>query len=164
MEGLAGLIAIVLALISLVIAIGAVVIVVRQGPRPVELAPAQRRVSDLERRLSQLGQRLELVEADMDGRPPAAGVASGAGPTARTAGVALSHIGLVRFDAFDDTGGGQSFALALIDDDGDGVVLTSLHSRQSTRLYIKGVRRGVADAPLSGEEVRAMQSAGISPV
>jgi hypothetical protein len=161
MEGVAGLVAIVLALMALVVAVGAAVIVVRQGPRPVELAPANRRVSDLERRLSQLGQRLELVEADIDGRPPADGSASGG--TVRTAGVGLSHVGLVRFDAFDDTGGGQSFALALVDEDGDGVVLTSLHSRQSTRLYIKGVRRGVADAPLSGEEVRALQSAGVSP-
>ena len=39
----------------------------------------------------------------------------------------------------------------------------SLHSRQATRLYIKAVRRGVADSPLSAEEVRAMQSAGITP-
>ena len=83
--------------------------------------------------------------------------------TLRTAGVAISHLGLVRFDAFEDAGGAQSFALALIDDDGDGIVLTSLHSRQATRLYIKGVRRGVADSPLSGEEVRAMQNAGITP-
>jgi hypothetical protein len=163
MEGVVGLVAIVLALIALVVAVGAAVIVVRQGPRPVELAPANRRVSALERRFSQLGHRLELVEADVDGRPAAVADGGTPGGTVRTAGVALSHIGLVRFDAFDDTGGGQSFALALIDDDGDGVVLTSLHSRQSTRLYIKGVRRGVADAPLSGEEVRAMQSAGISP-
>ena len=75
----------------------------------------------------------------------------------------MSHLGLVRFDAFEDAGGAQSFALALIDDDGDGVVLTSLHSRQSTRLYIKAVRRGVADSPLSAEEVRAMGIAGIAP-
>ena len=119
------------------------------------------RISELERRLIQLGHRLEVVEADVDGRPLQATGVSSRGGTLRTAGVALSHVGLVRFDAFDDTGGHQSFALALIDDDGDGLVLTSLHSRQSTRLYIKGVRRGVADAPLSGEEVRAMQSAGI---
>jgi hypothetical protein len=77
--------------------------------------------------------------------------------------VAISHLGLVRFDAFEDAGGAQSFALVLLDDDADGIVLTSLHSRQSTRLYIKGVRRGVADSPLSVEEVRAMEHAGIPP-
>jgi hypothetical protein len=159
----AGLLAIVLAVLALAIAVGAAVIVVRQGPRPVELAPGNRRVSDLERRVAQLGQRLELVEADVDGRAGRAGDAGSAGGTIRTAGVALSHLGLVRFDAFEDAGGNQSFALALMDDDGDGVVLTSLHSRQATRLYVKGVRRGVAESPLSVEEVRAMQNAGIPP-
>jgi hypothetical protein len=160
---MAELLAIVLAVVALAVAIGAAVIVVRQGPRPVELAPGNRRVSDLERRVAQLGQRLEVVEADVDGRPVVAPAATKAGATVRTAGVALSHLGLVRFDAFDDTGGSQSFALALMDDEGDGIVLTSLHSRQATRLYVKGVRRGVADSPLSVEEVRAMQGAGIPP-
>jgi hypothetical protein len=163
MEGLAGPIAVVVAVIALVVAVGAAVVVVRQGPRPVELSPGNARISELERRLAQLGHRLEVVEADVDGRSAQGGAPGTPAGTMRTAGVALSHVGLVRFDAFDDTGGGQSFALALIDDDGDGVVLTSLHGRQSTRLYSKSVRRGVADAPLSGEEVRAMQSAGISP-
>ena len=151
-----------IALLALVVAVGSAVVVLRQGPRPVELAPGTARYSDLERRLVQLGRRVEVVEADVDGRPPqGSGLEMTAG-TSRTAGVALSHVGLVRFDAFDDAGGAQSFALALIDDDGDGVVLTSLHSRQTTRLYIKGVRRGVAESPLSGEEVRAMRIAGIA--
>jgi len=76
---------------------------------------------------------------------------------------AISRIGLIRFDAFADTGGAQSFALALVDDDGDGIVLTSLHSRPTTRVFIKAIRRGVADAPLSAEETRALQDAGITP-
>ena len=71
--------------------------------------------------------------------------------------------GLIRFDAFEDAGGAQSFALALVDDDGDGVVLSSLHSRPTTRVYVKAIRRGVADAPLSAEEARALQDAGITP-
>jgi hypothetical protein len=69
-------------------------------------------------------------------------------------------IGLVRFNAFDDTGGNQSFALALLDGAGDGVVLSSLHSRQTTRLYVKHVAGGVPDAALSDEESQALRQAG----
>ena len=163
MEGVAGPVALGIALVALVVALGSAVFVFRQGPRPVELAPGSARISDLERRLIQLGRRVEAVEADLDGRSVQGGDVEMSAGTSRTAGAALSHVGLVRFDAFDDAGGAQSFALALIDDDGDGVVLTSLHSRQTTRLYIKGVRRGVAESPLSGEEVRAMRIAGIAP-
>jgi hypothetical protein len=162
MDGLAGLIALVIAVAALVVAVGAAAVVMRQGPRPVELSPGSARIAEIERRVLQLGRRVELVEADVDGASaPTTGESIPSLP--RTPGAALTHFGLVRFDAFDDTGGHQSFALALIDDDGDGLVLTSLHSRQTTRLYIKGVRRGVPDAPLSSEEVRALHSAGISP-
>jgi hypothetical protein len=162
MEGI-GSVIVVLAVVALAIAVVAMVMVVRQARRPVEWSPAGARTAELERRLLQLGQRLETVEADVDARGRGQDVARPAPATLRTAGVAISHIGLVRFDAFDDTGGAQSFALALIDDDGDGIVLTSLHSRQATRLYIKGIRRGVSDSPLSGEEVRALHNAGIDP-
>jgi hypothetical protein len=162
MEGALGVVVAVVALVALGLGIVSVVLLLR--PRSVSDWPSPRlRTAELERRLTQLGQRLELVEAEIDGQPSAMGTERPGAGTVRTAGAAISHLGLVRFDAFGDTGGAQSFALALMDDDGDGVVLTSLHSRQSTRLYIKGVRRGVADAPLSGEEVRAMQNAGVTP-
>jgi len=69
---------------------------------------------------------------------------------------ALARVGLVRFNPFEDTGGNQSFVLALLDADGDGVVLTSLHTRQATRLYAKPVRAGKSDASLSAEEVEAL--------
>jgi hypothetical protein len=163
MEGLAWPIAILLALSALVVAIGAAFVVVRQGPRPIELSAGTARTSELERRLVQMGHRLEVLEAEVDARAIPNDVQGSSPDAVRTAGAALSHLGLVRFDAFDDTGGGQSFALALLDEDGDGLILTSLHSRQSTRLYVKGVRRGVPDSPVSGEEVRAMQQAGVAP-
>ncbi|CAN5794767.1 hypothetical protein BH23CHL8_BH23CHL8_13660 [soil metagenome] len=122
------------------------------------------RLADSERRVAQLAHRLDVLEDDMDARraPPRGGEADRvAGPGGRS-GPALSHVGLVRFDAFEDTGGGQSFTLALIDDEGDGVVLTSLHSRQVTRMYVKGIRGGVADVALSGEEEQALREAGLA--
>lgn len=71
----------------------------------------------------------------------------------------LRHIGLVRFNPFDDTGSDQSFALALLDDRRDGVVLSSLHGRNTTRLYAKPVADGGSRHALSEEEERAIRLA-----
>ena len=117
----------------------------------------------LERRVAHLGQRLEAVEARSDARPRATGAAMPTGAAVPEVMVdgALSRVGLVRFDAFADAGGAQSFSLALLDPASDGVVLTSLHSRQVTRLYVKSIRSGRSDLPLSGEELSALQEAGV---
>jgi hypothetical protein len=52
---------------------------------------------------------------------------------------ALRHLSVVRYDAFDDMGGQLSWSLALLDDAGDGVVLTSIHGRSDARTYAKNV-------------------------
>jgi hypothetical protein len=72
---------------------------------------------------------------------------------------ALQRVGLVRFNPFEDTGGNQSFAVALLDANGDGFVLSSLHSRAGTRVYAKTVSAGRSDATLSGEEAEALRLA-----
>ncbi|MFN8220804.1 MAG: DUF4446 family protein [Fimbriimonadales bacterium] len=72
---------------------------------------------------------------------------------------AKRHLGLVRFDAFDDVGGSQSFALALYDDNGDGAVLTSLLGRAECRVYGKAMARGRTERNLSQEELRAIEEA-----
>lgn len=78
----------------------------------------------------------------------------------REAAHAVSRVGLVRYNPFEDTGGNQSFALALLDADGDGVVISSLHSRSGTRVYAKAVTGGRPDGNLSGEEAEALEIAG----
>lgn len=160
MEGLALL----AATAALVVAIVAVALVWRTERSPRGSTPGAYRAADLERLVTQLRQRLEVVESEADAqrRGEPVGPRVDASPLPRST-AAISRIGLVRFDAFSDAGGAQSFALALVDDDGDGIVLTSLHSRQTTRVYVKAIRRGVADAPLSSEETRALQDAGITP-
>jgi len=65
----------------------------------------------------------------------------------------------VRFNTFEDTGGNQSFALALVDPAGNGVVVNSLHARNQTRLYAKALRAGIADGALSAEETEALRIA-----
>ena len=72
---------------------------------------------------------------------------------------AFQRLGLVRYNPFEDTGGNQSFVLALLDADGDGTILTSLHTRQATRMYAKSVRGGVPEAALSEEEAEALRAA-----
>jgi hypothetical protein len=72
---------------------------------------------------------------------------------------AVQRVGLVRFNPFEDTGSNQSFALALLDEGGDGVVVSSLHSRNATRLYVKPVVAGATDTGLSDEEAQALREA-----
>ncbi len=71
----------------------------------------------------------------------------------------VRHVGLVRFSPFHDTGGDQSFALALLDGRGDGVVLTGLHSRHDSRLYAKPIEGGSSSYSLTTEEREAMSRA-----
>jgi len=71
----------------------------------------------------------------------------------------VQHVALVRYNPFQDTGGDQSFALALLDKRGDGVVVSSLHSRTMTRYYAKPVKGGTSALSLSEEEVQAVQQA-----
>ncbi len=71
----------------------------------------------------------------------------------------LRHLGLVRYDAFGDVGGRQSWSIALLDDDGNGVVLTAIHGRSEARSYAKSVAGWRSEQPLSPEEQDAVASA-----
>ncbi|HEX2884146.1 MAG TPA: DUF4446 family protein [Candidatus Limnocylindria bacterium] len=71
----------------------------------------------------------------------------------------LQHIGMVRFNPFDDTGSDQSFAIALLDDRRDGVVISSLHGRSNTRVFAKPVTDGSSPHHLSDEESQAIRIA-----
>lgn len=72
---------------------------------------------------------------------------------------AVQRVGIVRFDAFEDLGGQLSFAAALLDADGDGIVLSSINGRTETRIYAKPVERGSSRYNLSGEEEEAIRLA-----
>ena len=137
-------------------------------------------VVGLIRRVRRLGRRLEAITRDSDEqsiegvlgshldevRQAVHGVDA---VSARTAVVerdlqgAFGRVGLVRFNPFEDTGGNQSFALALLDGRGDGFVVSSLHARGGTRLYAKTVNGGTSDANLSGEETEALGQALAKP-
>lgn len=71
----------------------------------------------------------------------------------------LRKIGIVRFNAFDDIGGEQSFALALLDVNKNGVIISNLYGRQESRLYAKGIVNGNGERALSEEERKALEKA-----
>lgn len=71
----------------------------------------------------------------------------------------VSRVGTVRFDAFDDMGGRLSFSVALLDERGDGTVITAINGRTETRAYAKPVLRGESRHILSQEEAAAITQA-----
>lgn len=72
---------------------------------------------------------------------------------------AIQRVGVVRFNPFTDTGGDQSFAIALLDALGNGLVISSLHGRADTRIFAKQVRGGRSRHQLSTEEEDAIRQA-----
>ena len=69
---------------------------------------------------------------------------------------ALRHLAIVRYDAFGDMGGHLSWSLALADDAGDGVLLTSIHGRNDARSYAKTITAWRCEVQLSPEEEQAL--------
>jgi hypothetical protein len=87
---------------------------------------------------------------------------SSAGPVTREPGAdphALRHVGVVRYDAFQDMGGRMSFSAAFFDDNGDGIVLSSINGRTETRTYAKALIDLRSDHSLSPEEQQAIDAA-----
>jgi hypothetical protein len=73
----------------------------------------------------------------------------------------VQRVGIVRFNPFEETGGNQSFVVALLDGESNGILLTSLHARAGTRVYLRTVIGGRCDVTLSAEETEALRQAGI---
>ena len=74
-------------------------------------------------------------------------------------GLASQKISVVRFNPFGDTGGDQSFTLAVLDAHNSGYVLTSIHGREGTRVYVKPIDYGKSKYTLSSEEQQALAQA-----
>lgn len=129
---------------------------------------AHRRVSSARRSLSLLdsGDRTTLVDAvagivenmraiSDDVQALAAKQQQLANTIARSA----RHVGVVRYDAFEDMGGQMSFSAAVLDDQGDGMVITAINGRTEARTYAKTVEGGESDFNLSPEEGKAISEA-----
>ncbi len=71
----------------------------------------------------------------------------------------IQKIGMVRYNAFKDTGSDLSFALALLDENNNGVILNGIYSREMSNIYAKPVEQGKSSYTLSNEEQQALQKA-----
>lgn len=71
----------------------------------------------------------------------------------------LKNVGVVRYNAFDDVGGEQSFAVVMLDSDRNGVAVSSIYGRQESRVYAKAISNGQGERPLSDEEQKALETA-----
>lgn len=115
------------------------------------------RQAALARTLERLGEGLDGVRADV--------TALSARVDAGLRG-ALRFQGIVRYDAYSDMGGAQSWSMAILNADRTGAVVTSLHARDHARVYLKELVGGVSAQRLSPEEERAVAAAmgGPGPV
>ncbi len=71
----------------------------------------------------------------------------------------IQKIGLIRFNPFKEMGGDHSFSLAILDGEDSGVVITGLHTRDRTRVYMKAIKKGKSEYELSNDEKKALESA-----
>jgi len=71
----------------------------------------------------------------------------------------IQKIGVVRFNPFNDIGGNQSFAIALLDDKNNGFLISSLFAKDGNRVYAKAIKDGKSDHLLSDEEKEAISRA-----
>ncbi|PIP57912.1 hypothetical protein COX03_00505 [Candidatus Woesebacteria bacterium CG22_combo_CG10-13_8_21_14_all_39_10] len=71
----------------------------------------------------------------------------------------VQKVGIIRFNPFKEIGGDHSFSLALLDREDSGVIITCLHTRERTRVYMKGIKKGRSELELSVEEKKALEKA-----
>jgi len=86
-------------------------------------------------------------------------IAAGLARVDRRVDTTVSNTAIVRYDAYDDTGGHQSASLALLDSARTGLVVTAIQGRDYARIYMKELDRGRASIPLSPEEQEAVERA-----
>jgi len=86
-------------------------------------------------------------------------IASGLARVDRRVGDTLGNSAIVRYDAYEDTGGHQSASLALLDGARTGVVVTAIQGRDYARIYMKELERGKPAIALSPEEQEAVERA-----
>src|SRR4051812_20684672 len=99
----------------------------------------QARIDDLHRAVDEVAAGLARVDRRIDG--------------------SVMNSSIVRYDAYEDTGGHQSASLALLDSARTGLVVTAIQGRDYARIYMKELERGRASVPLSPEEQEAVERA-----
>jgi Protein of unknown function (DUF4446) len=99
----------------------------------------QGRIDDLHRAVDEVAAGLSRVDRRVDG--------------------AITNTSVIRYDAYEDTGGQQSASYAFLDATRTGTVVTAIQGRDYARIYVKELDRGTASVPLSPEEQEAVERA-----
>ncbi len=71
----------------------------------------------------------------------------------------VQKLGLVRFNPFKELGGDHSFSLAILNAEDSGIIVTSLHTRDRTRVYMKDIKNAKSSFELSDDEIKALKIA-----
>jgi len=105
-----------------------------------------RKTRDLEEVIAEQVKRMKNIESDIEK------LFKWNDDLQKIANISIQKVGVIRFNPFKDTGGDQSFAIALLDKDNNGLVISSLYSREGTRVYTKPIKDGNSKYHLSEEE------------
>jgi Protein of unknown function (DUF4446) len=146
------------AVLGIVLGVAALVVAGIAWTRVKRLREAQRTLvgggrKDLVEFAISLGERIDDLHRAVDE------VASGLSRVDRRVDETVANIAIVRYDAYEDTGGHQSASLALLDAARSGVVVTAIQGRDYARIYMKEIDRGQPAVALSPEEQQAVERA-----
>ena len=111
----------------------------KKKKQPENLKEVLKQFGDLKKDLEKLTQGLENLKKDSK--------------------VHIQKVGIVRYNPFSNVGGDQSFSIALLDNNNNGIVITSLYAQDSNRVYAKSVKQGQSEHSLSDEEKKAIAKA-----
>ncbi len=108
---------------------------------PQDLKGALKKIKSLENNIGELSKKIDSLE--------------------KKSKLAVQKIGLTRYNPFSGTGGNQSFTIALLDENNNGLVVTSIYSQDGNRVYSKPVEEGKSEFELSEEEKKAIEKANL---
>ena len=123
------------------------------------LAALREQVEAVSARVDDLDARTEAGPGELEGLRSQVQELAALAEVPASDPTALRHVALVRYDAFADVGGRLSYSLALLDDTGSGVVMTTLSGKADVRTYVRPISGGSADGSLTAEEQQAIDAA-----
>ena len=104
----------------------------KKNKEPKDIKGILKQFKELEKRVEKISQDLEILKKDSK--------------------LHIQKAGLLRYNPFSNVGGNQSFSIALLDNNNDGFVITSLYAQDGNRVYAKPVKNGKSEYVLSEEE------------
>jgi len=134
---------IVLSLIAVIIKLETRVSKLLKGKKAKSLEDTLLYITEEIKRISEEEKRVDIIIKDLDKRIK----------------TSVTGVGTIRFNPFTNSGGNQSFAIALLNENGDGVVVSTLHARERTSVFAKPIKKYKSDFELTKEESEALEKA-----